>query len=87
MQMFFPTVADTVGWLPKLLFWLPSPFHFSCYKDRDLLASLQGMGILTGLSQYDQEAVSLKKANLEAGTSLGLDKVVEQPYLLGTIYL
>ena len=45
------------------------------------------MGILTGLSQYDQEAVSLKKANLEAGTSLGLDKVVEQPYLLGTIYL
>ena len=62
-------------------------FTFPAIKTEICLPSLQGMGILTGLSQYDQEAVSLKKANLEAGTSLGLDKVVEQPYLLGTIYL
>lgn len=38
MQMFFPTVADTVGGLSKRLFWLPSPFYFPCYKDRDFFA-------------------------------------------------
>lgn len=34
MQIFFPRVADTFGWLPNSLSWLPSPFYFFYYKTK-----------------------------------------------------
>lgn len=76
------------GWLTIKESFL-TPFIFPAIKT-DLLAQpplKPGMVMLTGLRQFDQEATSLRKAYLETGTSLGLDKVAEQPYLLRIIYL